>query len=45
MYAGMDVTGRVLATFVRGQKVYEDGEVIGEKGYGQWVKKVKNYEF
>ena len=45
MYEGMDVTGRVLATFVRGQKVYEDGEVIGEKGYGQWVKKVRNYEF
>ena len=44
MYEGMDVQGQVFATYVRGRKVYEDGIVIGEKGYGRWVKKVKNYD-
>jgi allantoinase len=45
MYEGLEARGKVFATYVRGKKVYEDGEVIGEKGYGQWVKKVRNYDF
>lgn len=43
MYEGFNVTGKVFATYVRGKKVYEDGEVIGEKGYGKWIKKQNNY--
>jgi allantoinase len=45
MYEGLETRGQVFATYVRGKKVYEDGQVIGEKGYGQWVKKVRNYDF
>ncbi|ADU31982.1 dihydroorotase [Evansella cellulosilytica] len=44
MFEGMNITGKVLATFVRGTKVYQEGEVIGEKGYGKWVKKTRNYD-
>ena len=44
MYEGMEVTGRVKETWVRGMKVYENGKVVGEKGYGQWIKKIKNFD-
>ncbi|MFE8698432.1 dihydroorotase family protein [Cytobacillus sp. FJAT-53684] len=44
MYEGMKVTGNVKETFVRGKRVYADGVVIGERGYGQWVKKQANYD-
>ena len=44
MYEGMKVTGSVKETFVRGKRVYADGEVIGERGYGQWVKRQANYD-
>lgn len=44
MYEGMNITGKVIETFVRGKKVFAEGEVIGKKGFGQWVKKVGNYD-
>lgn len=44
MFEGLAVKGKVFATYVRGKKVYEDGKVIGAKGYGKWVKKVRNYD-
>ncbi|MBT2217949.1 hypothetical protein KK120_19280 [Virgibacillus dakarensis] len=34
-YEGMNITGKVLSTYVRGTKVFGDGEIIGGKGYGQ----------
>ena len=42
MYEDMDMKGQVFATFVRGKKVYQEGQVVGEKGYGKWVKKISN---
>ncbi len=39
LYEGMKIKGKVRTTFVRGKRVFADGEVIGEKGYGVWVKR------
>jgi len=36
-YDGREVTGWPTHTIVRGQLAYEDGEVVGEKGYGTHV--------
>ena len=44
MFEGMTLTGKVLGTYVRGTKVYEDGEITGHKGHGQWVKRMGVYD-
>ncbi|MFC6767077.1 allantoinase AllB [Natrinema soli] len=36
-FGGESFTGKAIATVVRGQVVYEDGDVIGESGYGTRV--------
>jgi hypothetical protein len=36
-FHGETFTGKVTATVVRGQVVYEDGKVVGERGYGTLV--------
>ncbi|HFQ95653.1 MAG TPA: hypothetical protein ENK30_03685 [Anaerolineae bacterium] len=36
-YKGMKVTGRVRDTFVRGQAIVRDGELIGPRGWGRYV--------
>jgi dihydropyrimidinase len=37
VYEGREVTGRVETTFVRGEKVYDDGEIHVPAGYGDFV--------
>ena len=37
-YAGETLTGKVIATYVRGQPVYERGEVVA-KPAGRWIKR------
>jgi dihydropyrimidinase len=39
-YEGLPVTGRVVRTILRGQTIYEDGEIVGRPGQGefQWCK-------
>lgn len=44
MYEGLEVTGAVRTTYVRGHKVFEDGAVIGKKGYGQWIRRRHRYD-
>jgi allantoinase len=44
MYESMKVKGQVQATYVRGTIVYEEGTVVGKKGYGKWIKKTRNYD-
>lgn len=39
-FKGMEVTGKAIATIVRGSPVMLDGEIVGEKGCGM---NVKNY--
>ena len=39
IYEGREVTGRVKQTFVRGQLVADDGEVVGEPGTGEFVER------
>ncbi|TVR19015.1 MAG: hypothetical protein EA396_13530 [Anaerolineaceae bacterium] len=34
-FEGMTVRGRVIETWIRGRKVYEDGRVLVEAGYGE----------
>lgn len=34
-YAGRKVKGKPVRTILRGQTIYLDGEVVGEKGYGK----------
>lgn len=40
-FVGLKGKGLPVYTIVRGQVVAEDGEIVGEKGYGNLVKKVK----
>jgi len=37
IYEGRKITGRVKKTFVRGNLVADDGKIISEPGYGQFV--------
>ena len=37
-YLGRSFTGKVVRTMVRGQTVFEDGEVVGGTGWGRLVK-------
>ncbi len=40
-YEGMEVDGRVVLTMVRGQVVMEEGELVGERGWGVFVPGVR----
>lgn len=37
-YQGMELTGRVTDTFVRGERVYGDGKILCEEGYGTYIR-------
>jgi len=39
-YEGLSLKGRVQATFLRGQKVYENGMFLADKPTGSWVKRI-----
>lgn len=39
LYDGWELTGRVKQTYVRGKRIVEDSEVIGNTGYGQFLKR------
>jgi len=36
-YEGATLQGHVYATFLRGRKVYEEGEFLSEKPCGRWL--------
>lgn len=38
VYQGMELKGRVTDTFVRGERVYGDGKILCDPGYGTLVK-------
>ena len=38
VYEGMELTGRPVATFLRGRLVYRDGQIIGEP-QGKWLQR------
>jgi dihydropyrimidinase len=37
-YEGLTLTGNVHTTICRGQVIYRDGAVVGERGFGEFVK-------
>ncbi|AQL44773.1 allantoinase (plasmid) [Halorientalis sp. IM1011] len=37
IYEGRDVTGRVKKTFLRGELIADDGEIVAEPGYGEFI--------
>jgi allantoinase len=37
VYDGWKLYGRVLKTFVRGKLVFDEGRIVAEPGWGQWV--------
>lgn len=39
IYDGMDVTGAVTKTFVRGELVAEEGEIVAEPGHGSYLER------
>jgi allantoinase len=39
-YQGRRIRGKVVATLLRGQVIYRDGQIIGEPGYGKLVSRV-----
>jgi allantoinase len=38
-FDGWELAGRVEATYVRGELVYDGGRVVGEPGYGRWLRR------
>ncbi|MFC6974351.1 amidohydrolase family protein [Halomicroarcula sp. GCM10025709] len=36
---GLTITGDVETTLVRGEPVYHEGEVVGDPGYGEFVRR------
>jgi allantoinase len=38
-FDGRELAGRVEATFVRGEVVYDGTSVVGEPGYGRWLRR------
>ena len=40
-YLGIELKGWATMTIVRGNIVYKDGEITGEKGYGTYLKRAK----
>ncbi|WP_046866773.1 amidohydrolase family protein, partial [Microvirga massiliensis] len=41
-YQGLEVTGWPVLTMVRGRVVAQEGEVVGEKGYGTYLAREKS---
>lgn len=39
IYQGMEFTGKVCQTYVRGNLVYDKGKITGAQGYGEYVPK------
>ncbi|ADJ16574.1 D-hydantoinase [Halalkalicoccus jeotgali B3] len=39
IYEGREVTGKVTRTYLRGELVATDGEVVGKPGYGEFVRR------
>jgi dihydropyrimidinase len=39
LYEGMEVSGGVTKTFVRGSLVAEDGEIVADDGHGSFVER------
>ncbi|KAB1185447.1 MULTISPECIES: dihydroorotase family protein [Haloferax] len=39
IYEGREVTGRVKQTFVRGELIAKDGEIVGTPGHGKFVER------
>jgi dihydropyrimidinase len=39
IYEGREVTGRPTKTYVRGELVVDDGEVVGEPGHGEFLER------
>lgn len=37
IYEGMDIQGAINSVFIRGRKVFENRELIGKPGYGQYL--------
>lgn len=40
-YEGMEVTGRVVLTVVRGRVAYEEGRIVAEPGWGGFVRPIR----
>ncbi len=40
-YFGVSLKGWPVMTIVRGSVIYKDGEIVGEKGYGNYLKRAK----
>ena len=38
-FDGFEFDGKVEATFLRGMPVFEDGQVVGEPGNGEWLRR------
>ncbi|MHA1860024.1 MAG: amidohydrolase family protein, partial [Candidatus Asgardarchaeia archaeon] len=39
-FEGMKVKGKVLTTFLRGEMIYKDGDILSKPGFGKLVKRV-----
>lgn len=42
-YEGIEGVGAPVMTLVRGSIIFEDGQVIGDPGYGKWQKPITDY--
>jgi dihydroorotase-like cyclic amidohydrolase len=44
VFEGFQLQGRPVATFVRGQAIYRDGDIVGTPGYGTFIPRLAFYD-
>jgi allantoinase len=42
VWDGLEVTGKVITTILRGTVIYDDGEVLGSPGYGEILRPIRD---
>jgi dihydroorotase-like cyclic amidohydrolase len=38
VYHGRQMKGRVISTLVRGRRIYQEGDIVAQPGYGRFVR-------
>jgi len=44
-FDGLTYCGRIVRTIVRGRTVYQDGALVGQRGWGEFVRPKRNFQY
>tara|TARA_B100000945_G_C20400739_1_gene607212 strand:+ start:378 stop:1793 length:1416 start_codon:yes stop_codon:yes gene_type:complete len=44
VYSGLNMNGNILQTYVRGELIYGNGEIVGERGFGEFVRPLQSID-